>query len=122
MNQTKIQLTQLLLDRMSLESYIVISYYLLLLARYPSSFSICSLEKLPLCIKCAHWVLLTEAFPSSVFSEAYISSCGSGLDMGAFNRPIELARTCPCVFWNRVVYLANVFSLGSKQLLTQSRD
>lgn len=42
MNQTKIQIAQLLLDRMSLESDIAILCYLLLWAKYPSSFSICS--------------------------------------------------------------------------------
>lgn len=64
--------------------------------------------------------VLTEAFPSSVFSEAHTSSRGSGLDMGAFHRPTALARTCPC-FRNQVGNLACVFSLGSKQPLTQNR-
>lgn len=71
-------------------------YCLLLLARTPPPFSICSLEKaVSLHALCPVGVL---NIPSSIFSEAHISSCGSGLDMGVFNRPRELARTCPCVF------------------------
>lgn len=98
MNQTKIQISEMLLGRVSLDSDTAIPCCLLLLAKYPSSFSICVLEKLSIYISFAHRVLLTEASLSSVFSKACISSCASGLDMGAFNRPAELVRTCPCVF------------------------
>lgn len=67
------------------------------LAQSPLPFPICCLEKaVPVHPPYPRGVLSTEAFPSPVFSGAHISSCGSGLDMGAFNRPAELAGTCPC--------------------------
>lgn len=114
------QLTQLLLDRMSVDLLLRDITPPSSLAQSSLPFSICCLGKAVTVHRLCPLGVLNRALPSSVFSKAHGSSRGSGLDMGAFNRPTELARTCPCC-WNRVVYLANVFSLGSRQPLTQNR-
>ena len=72
--------------------------YYLLLAKSPLPFSIYSLEKAVSLHGLCPSGVVNRNVPSSIFSEAHISSYGSGLDMGAFNRPRELVRTCPCVF------------------------
>ena len=92
---SKMRTAQLLLARVSLKIFpscnILSSFGQIALL-----FSICPLEKAVSLHGLCPSGVVNRNVPSSIFSEAHISSCGSGLDMGAFNRPRELARTCSC--------------------------
>lgn len=85
-------------------------------------FSICSLETAVTPHKQRPpSIVIRDAIPSAVFSEAHISSLGSRVDVGAFHRPGELAGTCPWFLELSYIFPHCFLPLGSKQQLAQRR-